>query len=175
MNCCPFSGGILGKAFCWLTLLCEQLIQPLLLLLFRINWGWQLSQTGWGKLNNHEKVTEFFTGLGIPLPGVNAWFVGGVECIGGLLLLVGLFSRPAALFITSTMFVAYISVPDDRAALLNMFSDPEPFLAAAPFFFLLTALMVLAFGPGKISLDWLLRRCCAGKICNRPPKVDQPT
>jgi putative oxidoreductase len=39
-----------------------------------------------------------------------------------------------------------------------MFSDPDKFVQAAPFPFLLTALIVLAFGPGLFSVDALLKR-----------------
>lgn len=131
------------------------LLQPVILLLIRINWGWKFFQTGKGKLANHEQVTEFFSSLAIPLPGLNAWFVGGVECFGGLLLLAGLAARPVAALLASTMLVAYISVPSDRAKLLAVFSDPDPFVAADPFLFLFAALLVFAFGPGRISLDAL--------------------
>ena len=43
-----------------------------LLLVVRLYWGFQMMQTGWGKLHNLAKVTAFFTSLGIPLPAVNA-------------------------------------------------------------------------------------------------------
>jgi uncharacterized membrane protein YphA (DoxX/SURF4 family) len=54
------------------------------------------------------------------------------------------------------MLVAYLSVEADRAAFLNAFSDSDAFVAASPFFFLLTSLLCLAFGPGQLSLDRLL-------------------
>ncbi|MBX7144865.1 MAG: DoxX family protein [Oligoflexia bacterium] len=133
-------------------------LQSVLLLLFRLHWGWAFYLSGKGKLLNHERVVEFFTSLAIPMPGLNAWFVGGLECVGGLLLLVGLFSRPIALMLSVNMLVAYISVETDRAALLGVFSDPSAFIAADPFFFLLLSVMVLAFGPGKLSLDYLVVR-----------------
>jgi putative oxidoreductase len=41
----------------------------------------------------------------------------------------------------------------DREALLSFFSDPDKFIAAAPFAFLMVALIVLIFGPGRISVD----------------------
>lgn len=131
-------------------------LQPVVLLIFRLTWGWQFFQTGLGKLQNHERVVGFFTSLGIPAPALNAWFVGGVECVGGLLLLVGVFSRPVALVLAGNMLVAYLSVEEDRAALFGVFGALDPFLTAAPFFFLLTSVIVLAFGPGKISVDGLL-------------------
>jgi putative oxidoreductase len=133
-------------------------LQPIILLVFRLYWGWQLFQTGKGKLLNHENVVEFFTSLGIPAPELNAWFVSGLECFGGLLLVVGLLSRPVAFMMTINMTVAYLSVEEDRAKVLNIFNDPEPFLLADPFFFWLMSLLVLAFGPGRISLDALLKK-----------------
>src|SRR4051812_5794193 len=91
---------------------CADGLQPIVLLLFRLQWGWAFFDTGRGKLLNHGDVTEFFTSLGIPAPGLNAWFVGGVECVGGLLLLLGLFARPTAFVLTINMLVAYLSVAD---------------------------------------------------------------
>jgi putative oxidoreductase len=131
-------------------------LQNFLLLLIRLNWGIQFFLTGKGKLENHDQVTGFFTTLGIPLPGLNAWFVGGVEMIGGLLLLAGFATRPTALVLTGTMLVAYLSVADDRAALLNAFRDPDKFTAASPFLFLLASLLCLAFGAGRWSADGFL-------------------
>lgn len=138
-------------------------LQPVILLLFRIYWGWLLYLTGKGKLVNHENVVVFFRDLEIPLPEINAWFVGGLECFGGLLLLIGLCSRPVALLIGINMLVAYISVPGDREKLLGILNDPEPFIAADPFFFLLTALLVFAFGPGRFSLDGVIKGYREGK------------
>ena len=106
---------------------------------------------------NHATVVEFFSGLGIPAPELNAWFVGGLECFGGLLLLIGLCSRPIALMMTVNMIVAYLSVEEDRAKVLAIFTDPQPFLSADPFFFLLMSALVLAFGPGRLSVDAYLQ------------------
>ena len=41
-------------------------LQSPFLLLVRLYWGFQMTQTGWGKLHNLAKVAEFFTSLGIP-------------------------------------------------------------------------------------------------------------
>lgn len=133
-------------------------LQSLLLLIFRLNWGWQFYTTGQGKLENHAKVAEFFTSLNIPFPDANAWFVGGVEMIGGILLLLGFASRPVGLILAVNMIVAYLSVDDDRAKVLNILKEPDKFLQADPFFFMLTALLVLAFGAGIFSVDAILAR-----------------
>jgi putative oxidoreductase len=125
--------------------------QTPLLLAVRLYWGWQFSQTGLGKLMNIDKTVDFFTSLGIPFPALNAYFVGSLECIGGALLFLGLGSRIIALPLTINMLVAYLTA--DREALFSIFSDPGKFYAADPFTFFFASLLILVFGPGKISLD----------------------
>jgi hypothetical protein len=39
-----------------------------------------------------------------------------------------------------------------------IFSDPDKFLTADEFLFLVAVVLVFAFGPGKSSIDWLIRR-----------------
>lgn len=136
--------------------------QPAFLLLVRLYWGWQFVGTGWGKVTNLQKVTSFFTDLGIPAPALNAAFISGLELVGGMLLIVGLASRPIALLMTGNMLVAYITA--DREALLSIFSDPGKFYGAAPYTFLFAALMVLIFGPGRYSVDALLGRRLVGAV-----------
>jgi putative oxidoreductase len=128
--------------------------QSVFLLAIRLYWGWQFWQAGWGKLHSIPKVTDYFTSLGIPAPGINAWFISLLETVGGILLALGLFSRPLALMLTVDMIVAYIV--GDRDALHSIFSDPDKFYAAAPYTFLFASLIILFFGPGKISLDNLI-------------------
>jgi len=132
------------------------LLQSPLLLVLRLYWGWSFFVTGKGKLLNLDKTAEFFSGLGLPFPKLNALLAGSTECFGGLLLLVGLGSRLVSLPLAFTMLVAYFTA--DREALFGLFRDPDTFLAASPFLFLLVAVIVLAFGPGVFSLDWLLAK-----------------
>lgn len=129
-------------------------LQSPFLLFVRLYWGWQFMQTGWGKLHDLAKVTNFFTNLGIPLPAFNAVFVSGLEFVGGILLALGLASRLIALPLAIDMFVAYITA--DREALFSIFSDPDKFYAAAGYTFLIASLIVLIFGPGKFSVDAML-------------------
>ena len=126
------------------------------LLFVRIYWGWQLWQSGWGKLHNLDKVTEFFTGLNMPAPAQMAVFIACVEFFGGILFALGAFSRITSLVLTVNLISAYVI--GDREALLSIFSDPDKFYAAAPYTFLVASLIVLIFGAGKFSLDTLLNR-----------------
>jgi putative oxidoreductase len=129
-------------------------LQSPFLLLLRLYFFWQLFLTGKGKLANIGKVSEFFASLGIPLPTFNAYFIGSLECFGSLLLIVGLASRPLCLMIAVSMLVAYLTA--DFEAVSSIFSDPDKFVKADPFPFLLTAIIVFIFGPGKYSIDAVL-------------------
>lgn len=129
-------------------------LQSPFLLLIRLYWGWQLVQTGWGKLHTLDKVTEFFTSLGIPAPGPTAAFIGTLEFVGGILLILGLAARLISVPLVVSMFTAFVTA--DREALFSVFSDPDKFYAAAPYTFLFAVLIVLIFGPGKFSIDELL-------------------
>ena len=137
------------------------LLRSPLLLAMRLYWGWQFFETGKGKLMNHEKITMFFDSLHIPLPSFNAWLAGGTECVGGLLLLVGLGSRLVCLPLIFVLFIAYITAEIDSVKAI--FSDPDKFTGATPFLFLVACLVVLAFGPGKFSVDALLGGKFSGK------------
>lgn len=129
--------------------------QPVLLLLIRLYWGFTCMQTGWGKLTHLDRTAGYFASLHLPAPKLNAMAAGSTECLGGLLLLLGLFTRFASPALIVVMAVAYYTAEHD--ALVSIFRDPDKFTSADPFLVLFAALILFAFGPGKISLDALLR------------------
>lgn len=131
-------------------------LQSLFLLFVRLYWGWQFAVDGWGKLHNLARVTEYFGSLGLPAPGMTALGVSILELVGGILLALGLGTRLIALLLTGNMTVAYIT--GDREALMSFFSDPDKFIAAAPFSYWMASLIILFFGPGAYSLDALIAR-----------------
>jgi putative oxidoreductase len=126
-------------------------LQSPFLLAVRLYWGWQLSTNGWAKLHNLPRVTDFFASLNLPAPGPTAAFVSSVEFIGGILLGLGLLSLPTSIAILIDMTMAYLVA--DREAFTSFFSDPGKFYNADPYTFFFAALLILIFGPGKISLD----------------------
>jgi len=129
--------------------------QHAFLLLVRLAWGSQFALTGWGKLGNIDGVTSFFTSLGIPLPGLNAYVASTTELVGGLLILIGLGGRLTTLPLIFTMLVAY-STSDIDAIKNFTFTEPDPLFESAPFLFLFSSLIILFFGPGRISADGLI-------------------
>lgn len=129
-------------------------VQHLFLLVIRLYWGWQFFLTGRGKLMNIERTAEFFTSLGIPMPTLNAYAAGTTECLGGLLLLAGIASRVTSIPLVVTMCVAYATA--HTAELQSILSNTDAFVTAPPFLFLLASLIVLLFGPGKLSVDGIV-------------------
>ena len=140
-----------NEVICLVSSICSKL-QPaardIVLLFARITIGWSFFLTGKGKLANLERTTGFFESLGIPAPGFHAAFVGGVEMTGGLLLVLGLLSRVAAVPLAIAMAVAYLTAHREEA-----FQGISEFTGESPFAFLLVSLIILAFGPGRVSLD----------------------
>ena len=145
-------------------------LQSPFLLAVRLYWGWQFAQTGWGKLQHLSKVTDFFTSLGIPAPGINARAVSWMEFAGGIMLALGLGSRFFGLILAFDMLVAYLTA--SRQALFSIFSDPGKFYADDAYTFLFASVLILIFGPGKLSVDELASRFSFGSV--RSPKAPVP-
>jgi len=61
---------------------------------------------GLSKLPPPDRFVSLVKGLGLPLPEFFAWAAGLSEFVGGILLAVGLMTRPAAILIALTMTVA---------------------------------------------------------------------
>ncbi len=147
--------GLLRRGYKLLIAAGNALQSPFLLLL-RLYFFWPLAHNGWDKLHNLGRVTNYFSSLGIPMPAVNAAFISTLECVGGVLLILGLGSRLIALLLTGDMLVAYITA--DRGALMSVISDPDKFTGAAEYTILFASLLVLIFGPGRFSVDAILAR-----------------
>ena len=109
-----------------------------------------------------------FTKLGMPFPHLTASFIGGLEIVGGLLLLSGLITRLIAIPFIIEMIVAILSTKIS----LYLGTSPLPLPPAPPrlgmwavlhegrsdYAQLLTTAFLLINGPGKWSLDALLLR-----------------
>jgi putative oxidoreductase len=148
--------GILN-AFYRLIIKLGELLQPILLLVLRVAVGLGFFYAGYGKLQNISQFADFLTTLGFPVPTFHAYFVAGVEALGGLFLLAGLGTRLIALILAINMIVAYLTAHQEAvAALVN--GTLVLFVQQSAFPFLLVSLVLFAFGPGLISIDAFLKR-----------------
>jgi putative oxidoreductase len=119
-------------------------------LLVRLFVGYFFLETGWGKIHNLEGMTDRFADWGIPAPAFNAALSGWTEFLGGLLVVVGLFTRPISIPLFINMVVATLAVKLKKVGGLDDFVELDEPLYALSFLWLFFS------GPGWISLDHLL-------------------
>lgn len=133
-------------------------LQSLLLLYMRLTWGHQFLLAGLGKLHDIPGTVKFFTTLNIPYPLFHAYEVGIFEAVGGALLILGFASRLITIPLIIIMLTALSTAHAEYLANLKFVTDPQMLVIQKPYPFLITALMVFAFGPGRISLDAWIKR-----------------
>lgn len=119
-------------------------------LLMRIVVGYTFMWSGWGKLNNLPQITQNFIEWGVVFPKIMTPFVSGVEFFGGIMLILGLFTRIPAAMLAFTMLVAIKSAKWDQVDSLETLLGFEEATYFAGFLWLAIA------GPGAASLDRLL-------------------
>jgi putative oxidoreductase len=118
--------------------------------LARLTVGLVFIGTGWGKLHTLPDVTDYFASLGIPLPGLNARVAASTEFFGGILVLVGLGTRLAALPMAFTMVVAILTA---KRADIHGLTDLVGF---EEWSYLVFFLWLVVAGAGPLSLDRLV-------------------
>jgi putative oxidoreductase len=125
-------------------------------LLIRITLGCVFIRTGWGKLQDLNQVTQYFTELHIPMPHLNAVVAASTEFFGGILFLVGLGTRLVALPLSFTMVIAILTARrDEIEGVLSILRFDE-------FAYLIMFLVVALIGAGPISIDALIARALGG-------------
>ena len=132
------------------------MLQSFLLLVIRLYWGWAFFPHRKRQVNGFGEADRILREPRDSVPARQAILAGATECFGGLLLLFGLCSRLISIPLTILLTVAYLTA--DLDAVKAIFSDPDKFLTADEFLFLFAVVVVFAFGPGKFSIDWLIKR-----------------
>ncbi len=120
--------------------------------LARLCVGWVFLESGWGKVHDLGRVTEFFRSLGIPAPELQAPLASYTELVCGALLLAGLFTRLASVPLIVTMAVAILTA---KKAELTGVSVLYGFIE---YLYILLMIYLGVKGPGPLSIDYLLVR-----------------
>lgn len=123
------------------------------LLALRLVVAYIFIKMGWAKLGaNHAMASGMFAGMGLPGSGsVWAYIVGGLEVLGGLMVLLGVYARVAAAWLAVIIVVALLTV--HRGAIMTSF---------VPLIVLGACLSLLGTGAGKYRL--VKAECCC-KAC----------
>lgn len=133
-------------------------LQSLFLLYMRLVWGHQFFIKGIGKFIHMDTIIQFFSSLNLVHPVLISYSVATFETVGGICLFLGFLSRLAAIPLIVIMVSALSLVHSDAFIQLRFLLEPARLVQQAPYPFLLTALLVFVFGPGKISIDGWLKR-----------------
>lgn len=108
---------------------------------------------GLDKLNSGvSSFADFLASEGVPLATVAAWAVTLLELVGGLMLVVGLLARLVALLLTLELIGAIVLVTAQVGLIGEDATGYERDLA-----YIVGFLVVVLLGPGRPSLDHLLR------------------
>lgn len=78
------------------------------LLLLRLSVGAIFFVHGWAKFSDMASTITFFSGLG--MPAIAAYAVAAIEVLGGLALIIGIYTDLAALLLAIIMVVALVYV-----------------------------------------------------------------
>jgi putative oxidoreductase len=113
------------------------------LLVLRLLSGGVFVVFGIGKFVNHGSELASFKTYGLPAPQAFVILIGLIELLGGVLVLIGVFTRPAALVLAGDMIGAIVVSGIARGELISLTLAPVE----------LAAMLVLLWtGPGDRSL-----------------------
>lgn len=96
-------------------------------------------------------VAQGFGGMGIPLPGIAAPFISGLEVVGGVALMLGLLARVFGFLLTCDMLTATLLVHFKNGWLGENGMELTTLLGCM-------ALAIALSGAGPISVDGLIAR-----------------
>lgn len=110
---------------------------------------WEPAKNKWADIN---AIAEWFQSLGVIAPKLNAYLAATTEMAGVFLLTLGLATRIISIPLMITMLVAIKTVhwANGFPAGDNGFE--------IPLYYMLMLLVLLTFGPGKISVDYFIKR-----------------
>jgi len=158
----------------WVTPLTENL-QSVALLLVRFILAYTFFAPAIMKWTDIGATASWFEYMGIPLPTLNAYMAAGTEMAGVVLLTLGLFSRLISIPLLITMFVAIAtvhgtngySVISETLQWTDAYVNGEEVAGTVVFLqngyenvlnYIAMLLVIVSFGPGKLSLDQLIKR-----------------
>jgi putative oxidoreductase len=126
------------------------------LLVLRLVSGGVFVAFGAGKFVNHAWELASFKTYGLPAPEAFVIVIGVLEFLGGLLLIAGVLTRPAALALAGDMVGAIVVSGLAKGELISLTLAPAELVAM---------LVLLLMGPGRYVID--LRRIRSVTIRHR--------
>jgi putative oxidoreductase len=119
------------------------------LLALRVVAGGIFVAFGAGKFVSHASEVASFKSYGLPAPDAFVIAIGVIELLGGLLLIAGVLTRPAALVLAADMVGAIAVSGIAKGELISVTLAPAELIAM---------LVLLCTGPGSYTVGWFEKR-----------------
>lgn len=126
--------------------------QSVSLLFVRLILAYGFYEPAMNKFSNINEVAQWFGGMGIPFPTLNAYLAASTEIIGVLLLSLGLGVRLISVPLIVVMIVAIATVH-----LSHGFSAGNNGFEI-PLYYIILLFVLVTHGAGRISLDNLMQK-----------------
>lgn len=122
------------------------------LLLIRLTLAYGFYTPAMNKWSDIDSVAGWFASMNYPLPKLNAYMAAGTETAGIVLLVLGFASRLISIPLIFVMMIAIFTVHYGNGweAGNNGFE--------IPFYYLVMLIVILVYGPGKYSLEGILKK-----------------
>ncbi len=129
-----------------------EILKDIPLLLIRLTLAYGFYTPAMNKWKDIDSIAGWFDSMNYPLPKLNAYMAAGTETAGVVLLLLGFASRLISLPLIVVMLVAIFTVHMGNGweAGNNGFE--------IPFYYMVMLVVVLIYGPGKYSLEGILKK-----------------
>jgi putative oxidoreductase len=127
-------------------------ISAISVLAIRIGIAFGFLWAGFGKVTNPEMVSQMLqqmVGLDSSLATNMTLMIGSAELLSGILVLIGLLTRPAAIFQIIILIGSMVMFGFDFTAGPAIWKDPA---------LLGVAIMLLLYGSGKFGLDYRISK-----------------
>jgi putative oxidoreductase len=127
-------------------------LKDLPLLLIRLTLAYGFYTPAINKWQDINAIASWFESMNYPLPKLNAYMAAGTEMAGVVFLSLGFASRIISLPLIVVMLVAIFTVHFGNGweASNNGFE--------IPFYYLVMLFVILIYGPGKISLEGIIKK-----------------
>ena len=119
------------------------------LLVARLVVAYGFSSPAIAKIKSMDNTINQLVSMKIPMPEVSAYLLAGIELVGILLLMVGLFTRYISIPLLFIMCVAIYLIHFNNGfyAVNNGFE--------IPLYYAIFCMIFISFGAGKFSFDYL--------------------
>lgn len=129
-----------------------EFLKDLPLLLIRLTLAYGFYTPAMNKWSGIDDVAGWFESMNYPLPTFNAYMAATMETAGVVLLVLGFASRIISIPLMFIMLVAIFTVHGSNGfeASANGFE--------IPLYYLIMLFTILVYGPGKYSIEGLIRK-----------------